>query len=201
MGENTIKTNLITRRAGVSFEAYTAADEKEIKRRIETLCEKYDQIKSLVVHFRVAPKDADDLVQEIFVAAYTHIHQLKSTKSMDPWLYKIAMRCVQKHYGRNKLKLEKEVQYESCTEEIEAESAYIESMEILRDDFTDDDVCEMVASLDPPAPEIIRLRYVTGLSLKEIAELMKLNYNTVKTIENRARKKLRKMILERKVIL
>ncbi len=180
---------------------YTAADDKEMEKRIDILCEKYDQIKSLVIHFRVAPKDADDLIQEIFVAAYTHIHQLKSTESMDSWLYKIAMRCVQQHFGKAKLKSEKEVHYESCTEELEAESAYIEAIEIIRDDFTDDDVCEMVASLDPPAPEIIRLRYVTGLNMKEIAKLMKLNYNTVKTIESRARKKLRKMILERKDFL
>lgn len=66
--------------------------EKELSERRAVLCEKYDKILGLTYHFGVADSDRDDVVQEVFVAAYLHLHQLRDIESMDSWLYKIAMR-------------------------------------------------------------------------------------------------------------
>jgi RNA polymerase sigma factor (sigma-70 family) len=40
--------------------------------------------------------------------------------------------------------------------------------------------------LAPPAPMILMLRFQHGFSLREIAEMLDMNYNTVKTITFRA---------------
>ena len=55
----------------------------------------------------------------------------------------------------------------------------------------------MVMSLKKPAPLIIRLRFVNGYTLKEIADILKMNYSTVRVMEYRALKKLKAMIIER----
>jgi len=75
--------------------------------------------------------------------------------------------------------------YESCEQELDRISAEEYASKI---DFSDEDLFEMVNSLKQPAPEIIRLRYVSELSMVEIAKLLKMNYNSVKTIERRAKK-------------
>ena len=46
--------------------------EKELSERRAVLCEKYDKILGLTYHFGVADSDRDDVVQEVFVAAYLH---------------------------------------------------------------------------------------------------------------------------------
>ncbi len=175
----------------------TTIDEVELEKRRELLCEKYDQIVGLTIHFGIEFKDVEDAVQEIFVVAYTHLHQLNDIENFDSWLYKIARRYTSRMHKSNRRRTTNELCYDDCAEKVETETAYIQPMKDLSENFSDDDICDMVASLEPPAPEIIRLRYVTGLTLKEIAKLMGLNYNTVKTLEFRARNKLRKMILER----
>ena len=55
----------------------------------------------------------------------------------------------------------------------------------------------MINSLKPPAPYIIKLRFEMGFNLKEISDLLDMKYNTVKTIERRAFKRLKVMIEER----
>jgi len=55
-------------------------------------------------------------------------------------------------------------------------------------------LCQMIERLKPHGSEIIKLRFGAGFKLKEIAEMLDMNYNTVKTIESRALKRLKKMI-------
>lgn len=169
--------------------------EKELSERRAVLCEKYDKILGFTYHFGVADSDRDDVVQEVFVAAYLHLHQLRDIESMDSWLYKIAMRKAGGIGRKSKRREDKELLYESCEQELDRISAEEYASKI---DFSDEDIFEMVNSLKPPAPEIIRLRYVSELSMVEIAKLLKMNYNSVKTIERRAKKELEKMISEGK---
>lgn len=169
--------------------------EKELAERRAVLCEKYDKILGLTYHFGVSDSEREDVVQEVFVAAYLHLHQLKDIESMDSWLYKIAMRKAGKFGRKSKRKEENEVVYESCEQELDKNRAAEYAAKL---DFSDEDIFDMVNSLRPPAPEIIRLRYVSELRMVEIAELLKMNYNSVKTIERRARVELKRMISEGK---
>ena len=66
--------------------------EEELAARRALLCEKYDNVVKLTHHFGVSNCDRDDVVQEVFIAAYTHLRQLRNVDSMDSWLYKITMR-------------------------------------------------------------------------------------------------------------
>jgi len=88
--------------------------EKELSERRAVLCEKYDKILGLTYHFGVADSDRDDVVQEVFVAAYLHLHQLRDIESMDSWLYKIAMRKAGRIGRKSKRREDKELLYESC---------------------------------------------------------------------------------------
>lgn len=160
--------------------------EQEIEERKSLLCEKYDNVVALTYHFGISDCDREDVIQEVFVAAYTHLDQLKKTDSIDAWLYKIAVRCASKVHRGNRSRQKRELVF--CEKEIDTASASV------NDDFGDENIFALVNRLNPPAPLIIRMRYVADMSMVEIAKLLGMNYNTVKTIESRARKALREMM-------
>jgi len=49
---------------------------------------------------RVATDDVDDIVQDVFVRAHTHLHQLRDAEAFGPWIRSIAVRrCAELHRG------------------------------------------------------------------------------------------------------
>src|SRR5712671_418694 len=46
--------------------------------------------------------DLDDIVQETFVAASSHLNQLRDPAAIRPWLVAIAIRCVKSHLSRRR---------------------------------------------------------------------------------------------------
>lgn len=57
-----------------------------------------------------------------------------------------------------------------------------------------EDLIFFLKRLDAVEQTIVRMRYLKGFSLIETAELLHMNYNTVKTVKSRALKKLREML-------
>ncbi len=169
--------------------------EKEREERIDLLCEKYSLVKDLVAIFGVPEEYREDLVQDIMVSAYRNIHELREIEKLNSWLYKIAYRSAIFFSKERKLRLEREVYNDVLIEDI-PDSSSREAWELCDGFLEDEDLADMVASLKPPAPIIIRLRFGDGYSLKEIAEILNMNYSTVKVIEHRAFKQLKAMIIK-----
>lgn len=181
------------------FETEVKLQDEELRKRQELLCENYSAIRSLVEHFGVPKNDQDDLIQEIFIKAYQNVHQLRDPEKMTSWLYKIAYRYIQK----DKTKVSRRNDYEISLEAYPVE--LIERQVKGRhgwtvDDhylFTDEMLLDMIGKLNATTQNIFRLRFEMGFTLLEISEILNMNYNTVKTIETRGFKKLKKMIEDR----
>lgn len=168
----------------------------ELEERRETLCDQLGLVKDALSFFRVPEKYQEDLVQEIFIVAYRHIDKINDMSKLNSWLYKISYRKMLSFMQKQRALNEREVLFspEEWEREEFNESEAILVWDIIDGYFEDSDIAELVEKLKYPAPEIIRLRFVDGFTLKEIAEMLKLNYNTVKTIEYRAFKQLKMMI-------
>lgn len=171
--------------------------EKEREKRIDLLCESYSLIKDLVTIFGVPAEHREDLIQDILLLAYRHIDDLKETEKMNSWLYKIAYRRTILFSKERKLLLEQEVYGDEDIIEDIPDCSSREAWELCDSFFENDELADMVMSLKKPAPLIIRLRFVNGYTLKEIADILKMNYSTVRVMEYRALKKLKAMIIER----
>lgn len=171
--------------------------DEELARRVEILCENYGNVEDLVRIFNVPRNDREDVVQEIFVLAYRNIGQLRDMECLDSWLYKIAYRYVLGIRKKYEIKEEAEFYYEDYPMELEDLSSSKDAWHIMDSGFTDDTLVELINSLKPPAPEILRLRFKMGFTLKEIAVILNMNYNSVKTVESRALKRLRDKIEQR----
>lgn len=168
---------------------------EDIDVRIAMLCERYDLIKATVATFQIPHHYKDDLIQDIFIKAYLNLDKLRDTGCMDKWLYTIAGRTMIAFAKKYNLKFIRELYYTSEEGELEFEDTSSKAVwEIVEDQFTNEEIRKMVMSLKPPAPQIIHLRYMLDLKLKDIADMLGMNYNTVKTIERRALKKLKEMM-------
>ena len=120
--------------------------------------------------------DAEDVVQDAFVAAYCKLSQLKDPAIFGSWLHRIVVnRC--KEWSRRK-KVSRLVRVDPSAEHIRDEypvaaqnhQNYIESLELW----------DEVERLPEHYRRVVTLYYYTGFSLKEIAAFLNIPESTVK---------------------
>lgn len=124
-------------------------------------------------------EDASDAVQEALYKAFLSISQLQHPPYFSTWLFKILIReCYRLLKKRNRfIPLE--------------DDEIITRLEQTPEEKKDDHVGEALSKLPPPQRSAIVLFYYYGFSVKEIAEMMKKPYGTVKTYLHRGRKALK----------
>lgn len=113
-------------------------------------------------------QDAEDIVNESVVKAIRSIHQLKNIQYMKVWFYKIIANTALTY-----LKKKQKVVF--------LEDANWEDTTGIADDYSILNVSDMIAILPPPYKAIIVLRFFENMTLHEIAQVLQLNENTVKT--------------------
>lgn len=138
-------------------------------------------------------EDAQDLTQEVF---YKLIQSQKKENISNPqgWLYSIAKNTIIDYYRKNKIQ----------TEEIDADFSDLlienqsDTPELSLSEEQRTRLRNYLMSLIEQLPEeyrmVIQLSELEGLSQKEIAEELNMNYTTLRSKVQRGRAKLKKMI-------
>ena len=129
-------------------------------------------------------EDALDVVQNAIYKALEHYCELRNESAINTWFYRILV-----NESRLLLRQRKEEVFQG--DEEAAEIPYYE-----RQYDKDDDLYEQINHLDEELQNIIKLRFYEELSLKEIADFMSMNLNTVKAKLYRGLKLLKQNILE-----
>jgi len=126
----------------------------------------------------------DDILQDVFVKAYTNLHDVKSHGSLTAWLYRIAANSIADHYRAEK-------PLEEISEEL--------PMPELEPDY----LGELASCLQPlieDLPEKYRLPLVLseieGLTQKEVADRLGLSLSGAKSRVQRGREKLRQRLFQ-----
>lgn len=129
--------------------------------------------------------EAEDLLQEVFIRVHHHLCCLPPPGKMDGWIYQIARNLVIDHYRRRHTTVElpsdlpAEVEYE----EEDPQTGLALSLR------------QMVDELPDPYREALLLTEYQGLSQVELAGRLSLSVSAAKSRVQRARDKLRAMIL------
>jgi RNA polymerase sigma-70 factor (ECF subfamily) len=129
--------------------------------------------------------EAEDLLQEVFIRVHYHLCCLPPPEKMDGWIYQIARNLVIDYYRRRHATVELPPDL-SVAVDYEKEDPQAELSLSLR---------EMVERLPEPYRETLLLTEYQGLSQVELAGRLGLSISAVKSRVQRAREKLRKMIL------
>lgn len=135
-------------------------------------------------------EDAEDLTQEVFykLIQSEKKEQIQNQKS---WLYSIAKNTIIDYYRKNK------IQIEEIDSELFVEASH-DSDELSLNDEQRTRLRNYLMGLIEQLPEedrlVIQLSELEGLSQKEIAEQLGINYTTLRSKVQRGRAKLKKMI-------
>jgi len=127
--------------------------------------------------------DAEDLVQETFIRAYTNIQKYSSSFKFSTWLFTIASRLAATHYRKSKLNAgRQEIFYENnqLSEVVEKE--------------TNSDLLSLAVNLPENQYQALWLKYVEDMSIKEISQVMGKSKVNVKVLLYRARVNLSRLL-------
>jgi RNA polymerase sigma-70 factor (ECF subfamily) len=136
---------------------------------------------------------AEDLVQEVFIRVYRHLHRFDASKKFSTWIYTIASNLAKnelRNRSRNPLVLFQTVRDKFTEDEerpLEFEDTSARPDDQYHKRFLQSAVEEVVATLPPHHREVFVLRELEGKSYEEIAEITGVNLGTVKSRLNRAR--------------
>ncbi len=125
---------------------------------------------------------SQDLTQETFIKVFMNIRKVKNAEHFKPWMCTIARNVVRDYFRKAKRK--RTVSFE----EIKEFHGY-SNIEITRKRVIIQDAMAKLAERDRM---LLTLTYYQGLSLGEVARVMKMSENNVKVCVHRARKRLRK---------
>jgi RNA polymerase sigma-70 factor (ECF subfamily) len=137
-------------------------------------------------------RDAEDMTQEALIRGYQRLDRFDSERPFGPWIRKVAFNlCLNKIKARKpepfELDLARDRQAGRQEELPEPQIAALERAEQIR---------AALNELPAPFKAAIELRHFQHLDYQEMAEVLKLPLNTVKSHLFRARKQLAALLVE-----
>ena len=135
---------------------------------------------------------AEDLVQEVFIRVYRHLHRFDRSKKFSTWIYTIASNLAKnelRNRSRNPLVLFQTIRknWQDDDRPLQFEDSSTRPDDLYRKRHLRELVESSVAQLPEHHREVFVLRELEGKSYEEIAEITDCNLGTVKSRLNRAR--------------
>ena len=151
------------------------------KRAFDTLVKKYQSpVRRFFLHQTLGDEElSDDLAQETFIKAYTHLASFKNLSNFSTWLFRIAYNIFY-DYIRNR----KET---SGLEDWEVDATYQTEQRRIGEEM---DIYRGLSLLKEAERTCITLRYMEDLSIDKIASITGMPSGTVKSHLSRGKEKL-----------
>lgn len=143
----------------------------------KVLLEKYNSFYRTAISYTHNEADAADIVQEGAYRAIKNCRSLKDPQFASTWVYRIMLNEVYRFVTQKR------------PDSLDQMDDYQE--EGKSDSYEDTDLRRVLDSMDPADKAVIELKYFEELKIKEIAEILGENENTVKSRLYRGLRKLR----------
>jgi RNA polymerase sigma-70 factor (ECF subfamily) len=143
------------------------------------------RIFNYVLHMTRHRQDAEDITQQTFIKAYTHLASFDPTRSFIAWLLTIARRTALNHFRSAK-------NFEPVAEETAAQDP-TPDRQLEKRDQLDTLWAQAKRVLSEREFEILWLRYAEDMSLEDTARIAGITQTHTKIIAFRARQRLMKL--------
>ena len=169
-------------------------DEKTASRAFSTLLQTYSepvywQIRRMVLNH----EDANDIVQNVFIKAWTNLHNFRGEAKLSTWLFKIAV-----NESINFLNKEKHRVQGTAGSDGEEESLLIKNLEA--DEYFDGDALQLelqaaIEKLPEKQRIVFNMRYYDELKYEEMSEILGTSVGALKASYHHAVKKITDQLL------
>ena len=146
------------------------------------------------------PQAADEIIQEIAMAALQQRAPLRDAEKVAPWLYQVAVRqslMYRRRHGRRRIR---EQRYAEKMETDASRPTPPNPLEWLIADERQKLIRQGIARLRPKEAEILLLKYIEGWSYGQIADHLGISPSAVESRLHRARQRLRREMVTLDVI-
>jgi RNA polymerase sigma-70 factor (ECF subfamily) len=130
---------------------------------------------------------ADDIVQDVFIKLFENLDKIHNKKSIQFWLFKTARNEIFAFFRNTK---NKNLYYNA----VDLEDADIEAQQSLADEIENKELHKLILkqldNMNDDFKEVFILREYSGLTYKEIASLLEIDEELVKSRLYKARQKL-----------
>ncbi|WP_245602133.1 sigma-70 family RNA polymerase sigma factor [Peribacillus kribbensis] len=130
---------------------------------------------------------AEDISQEVFISCYQSLDRFENRSAYKTWLYRITVNKCKDYLDSWSFK---HIFYKDFFSSLLTKGAVFTENKLL-DQENKEGIFKKVLALPVKLREVIILHYYEELSIKEIAGLLNLNANTVKTRLHRGRQQLK----------
>lgn len=152
----------------------------------------YSSMMSVCYRYAKRPEEAKDLFQEGFIKVFDKIGKYNFKGSLQGWVRRIMVNNAIDHYRREKNKYafsETLVEAENIPAEEESEGLY--------EDISARDLLNMVQELSTAYRTVFNLFIMENYTHAEIAEMLNISEGTSKSNLAKAKRNLKKMVLEK----
>src|SRR6184192_4954191 len=192
----TIRVQLRAADDAAVVSAFLAGEE----RAFQELVERYQTRLLNFIYRTIGDRErAEDLVQEVFIRVYRHLHRFDRSKKFSTWAYTIASNLAKnelRNRSRNPLVLFQTVQknWEADHRPLQFEDTTARPDDLYRKRYLKEAVDQCVGQLPVHHRAVFVLRELEGKSYAEIADITGCNLGTVKSRLNRARNSFAQLI-------
>lgn len=158
----------------------------------ELVCRYQDRLYNMVTHTIGCAVEAEDVVQEAFVQAYTKLSSFRQDSAFYTWLYRIAVNAAISRRRKKRPTISVEHHQEvSGTEPLDDAEMPTERLE--REERVSQ-VHEALGQLNEQHRAILVLREIEGFCYEEISEILDMPIGTVRSRLHRARSHLKEQL-------
>ncbi|MFA5134555.1 MAG: RNA polymerase sigma factor [Patescibacteria group bacterium] len=140
-------------------------------------------------------EDIQDLLQEVFLAAYRNLNDFDQTLKFSSWIYRIAHNKVISHYRKTAARADV-IDGEEGEKLLAMVSDQADIFGSVNDVITGEVLGKLLKKIDVKYKEVLVLRYLEQKEYGEISDIIKKPVGTVATLLNRAKKRMRALIDE-----
>jgi len=159
------------------------------------------------IYLKVSQKEeAEDLTHQVFLSAWQSIHRYKITNlPFSSWLYRIARNKVIDYYrtAKDNLSLETLSQHFSHSDSPAHLTPTLTSNSIETDvsnSLIIDNIKSALANLNPEQQDVLVMRFVEDMPIKEVAKVINKSEGAIKLIQHRAVNKLKTILIAKNYV-
>lgn len=165
----------------------------------EELVRRYQQpVFAIIYRMTSQYQEAEDLTQEVFLNIYQKLYQFDTSKKFSPWIYRIAVNtCITAMRKKNKVVNINFDETYTRQHDTNINYHYTDPELVFERKELKEEIKLAIENLPPNYKSVIILRYQMDFNNQEIADILGVSKENVEVKVHRARKALRKIIIEK----